>query len=265
MTKKNYKDLLPDIRRLAIESGDITLKYFQNDMGEREKNDGSPVTLADEEAEAYILAELEKLTPDIPIVAEELVASGILPEIDENGPFWLVDPLDGTKEFIKGSGEYTVNIALVYNRKPVIGVVFVPPSGQLFIGAGPEQATTWNRATQEEQAVHVRDVPDEGLTIVQSISHGSVEKMDAFLDGKKVAHRIGKGSSLKLCVIGSGQADLYPRFGPTCEWDIAAGHAFLAAAGGDVVCEDGSPFRYGKRSDKFLNPNFIATSSHDIL
>jgi 3'(2'), 5'-bisphosphate nucleotidase len=245
--------LLPEIVALADRAGAVILEHYQGDVVVRAKADASPVTAADEAAEAVILARLAELTPAIPTVAEETVASGHVPEIDD-GPFWLVDPLDGTKEFLNRNGEFTVNIALVQAREPVLGVVLAPARGQAWWGARGEGA----RARDAEgriRAIGVREAPDDGLVAIASRSHRDAATQ-AFLDQAGVAECISAGSSLKFCLIAEGKADLYPRFGRTMEWDTAAGHAVLSAAGGRVTTRDGAPFLY--RKPGFENPAFIA-------
>lgn len=227
--------LLEAVAAIARRAGERIMAIYAQPFEVRDKADGSPVTLADQQAEALILAELTRLDPSIPIVAEESVAAGRVPDIS-GGRFWLVDPLDGTREFISRNGEFTVNIALVEHGEPVLGVVFAPaiggPRGQLFGGAVGQGA--WVEDEDGRHAIHCRAVPAEGLTVVVSRSHGDPAALEALLAGKRVARMLEAGSSLKLCLIARGLADLYPRHGRTMEWDIAAGHAVLAAAGGTV-------------------------------
>ncbi len=257
------KALMNQIRRVALEAGEVTLRYFDECgyHGADAKADGSPVTIADQEAEKVIEAALKNILPDVPMVGEESVADGAIPDLTGAEYFWLVDPLDGTKEFISGSGDYTVNIALIHKDRPVLGVVYAPAKGELYAGCGAGTAIRWLEENDHEKPIHVRKAPKEGLTIVASRSHGSGEKMDKFLEGYKVSKLIKRGSSLKICAVAAGKADMYPRFGPTCEWDTAAGHAVLLSAGGDITQADGSPFTYGHADRKFLNPEFIARSA----
>lgn len=228
------------------------MEVYATDFAVQGKSDASPVTAADERAEALILPALAALLPDVPVVAEESVSSGHVPEIGDR--FWLVDPLDGTKEFISRNGEFTVNIALVENGQPVIGLVLAPALGTLFAGAVGEGA--FMEHADGIRPISCRVPPEEGLTVVASRSHGDAAALDAFLAGRKVDKLISAGSSLKLCLVASGRADVYPRLGRTMEWDIAAGHAVLAAAGGRVVKLDGEPLRYGKPG--LDNPHFVA-------
>ncbi len=260
----NRKALRNMVRRIAVEAGNITLQYFDEAgySGADAKADGSPVTLADQKAEIYIEQELKAILPDILMVGEESANERARPDLSKHEYFWLVDPLDGTKEFISGSGEYTVNIALIHNRQPVLGVVYAPVPGDLYAGYidpdGSMEAIIWNDDTKHEKSIRSRTPPDRGLIVVASKNHGSGEKLDQFLEGFKIEKLLKRGSSLKICVIAAGKADLYPRFGPTCEWDTAAGHAVLKAAGGNITKTDGSEFLYGGDDPKFLNPEFIA-------
>jgi 3'(2'), 5'-bisphosphate nucleotidase len=254
---KTVPELLSALSTIARQAGAVIMAVYATDFDVRGKRDASPVTEADERAEAVILAGLAALTPDIPVVAEEAVAAGHIPAVGDL--FWLVDPLDGTKEFIGRNGEFTVNIALIEHGRPVLGVVLAPalgPVGRLYtgavgFGAGLEDETG-------RHAIACRAVPPAGLTVVASRSHGDAAALKAFLAGRKVAASTNAGSSLKLCLVAAGQADLYPRLGRTMEWDIAAGHAVLAAAGGSVCrVDDGKPLVYGKPG--FENPFFVAS------
>ncbi|TMW77148.1 3'(2'),5'-bisphosphate nucleotidase CysQ [Thauera sp. UPWRP] len=239
--------------RIVRDAGETIMAVYATDFAVRGKDDASPVTEADEKAEAVILAGLRALAPDVPVVAEEEVAAGRVPEVGER--FWLVDPLDGTKEFISRNGEFTVNIALVVGGEPVLGVVYAPALGRMFLGARGVGAFVED--ADGRRSIACRAVPDEGLTVVASRSHGDAEALDRFLAGRKVAALKSAGSSLKLCLVAAGEADVYPRLGRTMEWDIAAGQAVLLAAGGMVVTvAGGEPLRYGKPG--FDNPHFAA-------
>lgn len=250
------------VRRVALEAGAATLEYFDEAgfQGADSKSDGSPVTVADRAAEAIIEKALADILSDVPMIGEEAVEDGRIPDISKAEYFWLVDPLDGTKEFISGSGDYTVNIALVHKDTPVLGVVYAPAKGELYAGCGAGTAIRWMEDTDTEKSIRVRKPPMEGLTVVTSRSHGDPEKLEKFLAGVKVAKLVKYGSSLKTCAIAAGKADLYPRFGATCEWDTAAAHAVLKAAGGDIFTVTGGKFLYGKAADKFLNQEFICRS-----
>lgn len=244
--------LLQDVIPIARTAGDVIMRIYESDFSVSTKSDASPVTAADQAAEAVITEALTKLAPGIPIVAEEAHSAGTRWDLD--GRFWLVDPLDGTKEFISRNGEFTVNIALVDGGKPVLGVVFAPAIGLLFAG------TVGNGSFIEEGGVRreiaCRAQPDEGLTVVSSRSHGDEAALANFLAGRKVARSTSAGSSLKLCKVAAGEADCYPRLGRTMEWDIAAGHAIVSAAGGSVTELNGSELTYGKPG--LDHPHFVA-------
>lgn len=254
--------LMNQIRRIAYDAGEITLDYF-DDSGALEamtKDDGSPVTVADQLAEDHITKKLKEITPDIIIIGEEAVAGGYRPNLENEEYYWLVDALDGTKEFISGSGNYTVNIALIHKGEPILGVVYAPFLGEMYAGNFETGALRWLDDTDNEKRIETRAIPKKGITVVSSVSHGSGEKLDDFLQQFKVEKIIKKGSSLKICTIAAGKADIYPRFGPTCEWDTAAGDAVLRAAGGGLTDIDGTPLTYTGADPKFLNPEFIAWS-----
>lgn len=248
----NRAELLAALVPLAEQAGAATLTFYGKTEASA-KADGSPVTAADEAAEAVILPRLRALTPQIPVISEEEAAKGLSPD-RVGSTFWLVDPLDGTKEFISQNGEFTVNIALIEDGRPVLGVVVVPALSQTFTGMIAEDGS--GQAALNGTPIHVRTPPAAGLTVVGSRSHGDASAMDAYLGGLTVETFRAAGSSLKLCLIAEGKADLYPRLGTTMEWDIAAGHAVLAAAGGRVENLDGSPFLYGKPD--YRNPHFAA-------
>jgi len=244
--------LLENVVLLVRQAGEVVMAVYATDFAVRGKADESPVTAADERAEALIVPALEALLPGVPVVAEEAVANGRAPNVGRR--FWLVDPLDGTKEFIGRNGEFTVNVALVEDAIPVLGAVLAPALGRVFAGALGLGAFV--EGADGRRAIACRPVPHEGLTVLASRSHGDAAALDAFLAGRKVASLASAGSSLKLCLVAAGEADLYPRFGRTMEWDIAAGHAVLLAAGGEVYRLDGGPLRYGKAG--FENPHFYA-------
>jgi 3'(2'), 5'-bisphosphate nucleotidase len=242
----------------ARDAGQEIMRIYAGDLGARTKADKSPVTDADHAAEAIIVKGLRALTPDRPVVAEEEMAAGRTPRLD-GGPFWLVDPLDGTKEFIKRNGEFTVNIALIEQGRPALGVVLAPASDTLWrgaVGLGADKSESGGAF----HPIQVRVPPDHGLTACASRSTAIYSDLDIWFrnNGLTVAERTQAGSSLKFCLIAEGKADIYPRFGPTNEWDTAAGQGVLEAAGGEVVTTDDRPLRYGKPG--FGNPHFIARS-----
>ena len=256
--------LLEGLIEAALEAGRAVREIYRRGFAVHRKDDATPVTDADHASEAIILAYLARTTPTTPVVAEEAVAAGRTPRI--GAEFYLVDPLDGTREFVARRGEFTVNIALVRAGAPVLGVVYAPEcgaNGLLYAGdvaAGfafrSEIQADGRLGTREP--IRVRPVPRSGLTAVASRSHGSRET-DSYLDRYVVGERVSIGSSLKFCLVAEGKADLYPRLGTTMEWDTAAGHAVLVAAGGSVIAPDGKPLAYGKAD--FRNTWFIASGS----
>ncbi len=245
--------LLEAVIQIARRAGEVVMAVYATDFAVRDKDDHSPVTTADERAEAVVVPALEALLPGVPVVAEEAVARGHAPIVGRR--FWLVDPLDGTKEFVSRNGEFTVNIALIEDAVPVLGVVLAPALGRLFAGALGLGAFVEDDGGR--RPIACRAVPAEGLAVLASRSHGDAAALAAFLAGRKVASISSAGSSLKLCLIAASEADLYPRFGRTMEWDIAAGHAVLLAAGGEVRRLDGEALCYGKPG--FENPHFVAS------
>ena len=249
--------LLHRISDVAREAGAAAMVAYRSDFGIRHKGDRSPVTDADERAEAVILERLAALTPDIPVISEEQAAAGRAPRATER--FWLVDPLDGTKEFIARNGEFTVNIALIESGRPTLGVVAAPALERVFSGARGLGAHVEDDAGRRRVAC--RAAPAEGLTLVASRSHGDEQAMArwlaGWLAGRTVSANTSAGSSLKFCLVATGAADVYPRLGRTMEWDTAAGHAVLAAAGGRVATLDGRELTYGKPG--LDNPHFVAS------
>jgi 3'(2'), 5'-bisphosphate nucleotidase len=255
-------DFARELANIAWRAGEIIMRHYAaQSVDTRRKDDQSPVTAADEDAEKHILAELARVAPGVPVIAEEEAAAGRIQKIGAR--FFLVDPLDGTKEFLNRNGEFTVNIAEIADGMPVRGVVFAPARDRLFIGENPggafEIATTPGYAPDFANArpVHVRKAPADGMIAVASRSHRD-SKTDEYLAHYRVKGFITAGSSLKFCLLAAGEADIYPRHGRTMEWDTAAGHAVLAAAGGTMTTLDEKPFLYGKAADKFANPFFVA-------
>jgi 3'(2'), 5'-bisphosphate nucleotidase len=252
-------ELLDRLAAIARQAGEVIMAVYATDFTVRGKADASPVTAADERAEAVILSGLRGLAPQIPVVAEEEAAAGRSPVVGDRlaDRFWLVDPLDGTREFVDRNGEFTVNIALVEGGQALAGVVLAPalPGAPLYAGWVGHGAWVEDRSGRRD--IHCRAIPAAGLTVLASRSHGDAAALDRFLAGRPVAQRLYAGSSLKLCLLAAGEGDLYPRLGRTMEWDIAAGHAVLAAAGGQVCDLSGQPLRYGKPG--FENPHFVAS------
>ncbi len=255
-------ELIEALLAAAVAAGRATLEIYRSGFTVTQKADQSPVTAADHASEKIILEHLARIAPAVPVVAEEAVAAGSMPRVGEE--FFLVDPLDGTKEFIHRRGDFTVNIALIRRRMPAIGIVYAPVSGALYAGnvaagrafrcAHPADAAT----AGPRELLRVRPVPAAGVTAVVSRSH-STPDTDAYLQHYTISDRVSVGSSLKFCLVAAGEADLYPRLGTTMEWDTAAGHAVLAAAGGKVLAPGGEPLTYGKPG--FRNSFFIASGT----
>lgn len=238
---------------LAGRAGEAILAIRARGFDVLSKSDASPVTEADHAAEAIIVRGLRDATPDIPVIAEEEVAAG---HVTRACPaFWLVDPLDGTREFTSGKDEFCVNIGLVRDGRPVLGVVGVPALGEIFGGIVGHGA--WKSVAGRTTPISARRCPQEGLTVLASRHHGDTDRLGAFLNGRPVARTINFGSALKFCRLAEGVADLYPRFGRTMEWDTAAPQAVLEAAGGAVRTVEGTPLGYGKPG--WENPHFICT------
>ncbi|MES2119211.1 MAG: 3'(2'),5'-bisphosphate nucleotidase CysQ [Pseudomonadota bacterium] len=246
--------LVDELAEAAQEAGEAILTIVRRGFEVEAKHDTSPVTAADRAAELVILAALAKAAPGVPVIAEEEVAAGRIPAHDDI--YFLVDPLDGTKEFIRGGDDYTVNIGLIENGTPRLGVVFAPATGRLHGGCVGEGA--WLDEGNGRVTIRTRERGAE-MTAVASKSHlnqATIDYLAAAAGGP--CDYVSVGSSLKFCILAEGKADIYPRAAPTSEWDTAAGHAVLLAAGGLVDGPDGSALRYGKRA--FLNRAFVATS-----
>jgi 3'(2'), 5'-bisphosphate nucleotidase len=248
--------------RIARAAGVVVMRHYEAGCETRLKADRSPVTDADEEAEKLILAELATAFPGVPVVAEEEAAAGRIAQVGSH--FFLVDPVDGTKEFVKRGGEFTVNIGEIADGQPVSGVVFAPAIGRLFVGAAGEGAFElsggWSIGDSRSDQMKVRAIAarvpaSDGLVATSSRSHPD-SKTAELLKSLPIKGHTNAGSSLKFCLVAAGEADIYPRAGQTMEWDTAAGHAVLRAAGGTVTNWDGTPFLYGKPG--FLNGPFIA-------
>ena len=251
--------VLETIGKIAKGAGDAIMEIYKTDFSVTTKGDKSPVTQADDAAEAIIIDRLKKeVSNDFPIVAEESVAAGRIPDVT-NTRFWLVDPLDGTKEFIGRNGEFTVNIALIELGKPVLGVVHIPAKGITYFGG--REGAFLEETEKPARQIRCREIPSDGIAALVSRSHAD-EATEAFLKSFVVKDRVSVGSSLKFCKVADGTADIYPRFGRTMEWDTAAGHAVLMFAGGRVVREDGAALGYGK--PEFENPGFIALGAGSL-
>ena len=253
MTELNTRDVLEQLVDISRQAGLEILEWYEGDMGITRKSDDSPLTKADLASHELIVAELTSRWPDIPILSEE--SADIPWETRQSWQqYWLVDPLDGTKEFINRNGEFTVNIALIRNHQPVMGVVHVPVTDTSYFGAR-ELAAWCQQGSEEAQVIQVRQPAAQTLIIVGSRSHANPE-LASQLQQLGPHALTSMGSSLKFCRIAEGLADFYPRLGPTCEWDTAAAQAVVEAAGGQVVKIDGSPLDYNNK-EVYLNPYFF--------
>jgi 3'(2'), 5'-bisphosphate nucleotidase len=258
----NLKELIEPIVALATKAGQAILEVYATDFDVQEKSDESPLTQADLASHHCIVAALKLLTPDIPIISEE---EG-LPAFEERRQwqrYWLIDPLDGTKEFVNRNGEFTVNIALIDSHRPVFGVVYVPVQDKTYLGCEGHGAEL--RESGRVTPIRVADTSSTPVRIVGSRSHRG-SSLDAFLERLGETDMVPMGSSLKFCVIAEGRADIYPRLGPTSEWDTAAAQAVVEQAGGKVLELDGRPLSYNAKED-ILNPWFvvIGAADHDWL
>ena len=249
----DYARLMDELSVAAREAGEAILEIVRRGFDVESKHDASPVTEADRAAELIILGALARAAPGVPVIAEEEVAAGRIPDHDDI--YFLVDPLDGTKEFIRGGDDYTVNIGLIEGGTPRLGVVFAPATGRLHGGCVGEGA--WLDEGHGRTSISTRK-RSEVTTAVASKSHLNQATVDYLEAAVGSCGYVSVGSSLKFCIVAEGKADIYPRAAPTSEWDTAAGHAVLLAAGGLVDGPDGQPLRYGKRA--FLNRAFVATS-----
>lgn len=259
--------LLDELTAIASRAGAAILAIAPSALARRDKPDRSPVTAADEAAQAVILDGLGQLLPGVPVVSEEAAEQAAPTALTAN--FILVDPLDGTRELLAGRDEFTVNIAIISNGRPVVGVIAAPARGLLWrgiVGAGAERLAlvpgAGPQAARARNAIHTRARPANSLIALVSRSHLD-PSTEAYLARLKLAERIGCGSALKFCLLAEGVADLYPRLAPTSEWDVAAGHAVLAAAGGEVTTPDGGPLSYGQPG--FRIPAFIAWGTHAAI
>jgi 3'(2'), 5'-bisphosphate nucleotidase len=249
-----FAGLLEPLGGACREAGEAIRAVRQRGFEVDRKSDESPVTEADRAAEAILLEALARHAPGVPVVAEEEVAAGRIPALGEL--YFLVDPLDGTKEFVRGGDDYTVNVGLIAGDAPVLGLVYAPEQDRLFAGSADGKA--WVESPDmERKALRVRSEGDR-LRVVASKSHMNQATAAYLAAVAAEAETVSVGSSLKFCLLAEGAADLYPRLSPTSEWDTAAGHAVLLAAGGRVDGPEGGPLRYGKPS--FLNKAFVATS-----
>ncbi len=264
MTADRYRPLVDALLPAVLAAGRIEMRHFGAEVAFMTKADATPVTSADHEAEEALIAGLALAAPGVPVIAEESVAAGRIPAT--NGAFFLVDPLDGTRAFIKGSREFTINVGLVENRVPVFGLIYAPAMQLLFVTLGPERAVEVGIAPEfagvgladcQLKPLHTRAPDPCSLVAFASRSHAAADT-DAFLSRLPITEKRTASSSIKFCFIARGEADLYARLGQTSEWDTAAGHAILSAAGGCLTTADGEPLLYGKAAERFANPYFVA-------
>ncbi len=250
---------IPELTTLIKRAGASIMEHFHHGYDISYKDDKSPVTNADSASEKIILSGLEGLFPEIPVVSEETT----VPDVSNETQFWLIDPLDGTKEFIKGTHDFTVNIGLIRDEKPVFGLVYLPASDDLYYG-GEGVGAFFNGSPISTRPYNIND----GLRIVGRKDHphkDKLEKRRAFLKGHKVKDYVIRGSSLKFCMVADGQAHLYPRFVPTYEWDTAAAHAILLETGGDIIdFNTKERLKYGKFNQEYLN-SYLVTGTNDVL
>ncbi len=257
----DHRDLIDELVAIADAAGQEIMRVYESNFDVATKDDASPLTQADLASHHLILDSLRKLTPDIPVLSEESRAPDFATRRSWRR-YWLVDPLDGTKEFVNRNGEFTVNIALIENHRAVLGIVGVPAQGVTYTG-DVAASRAERRDRRDVRRIVARTMNQERrVTLVASRSHGG-ERLESFISelSKRFdsVDRTPVGSSLKLCILAQGDADLYPRLGPTSEWDIAAAHAVLHAAGGAVWTFDREPLRYNTK-DSLLNPEFLAVA-----
>jgi 3'(2'), 5'-bisphosphate nucleotidase len=254
----NLAELVEPVVSIAADAGDEILKVYATNFDVQAKQDESPLTQADLASHRHIVAGLSSLTPDIPIISEE---EGLpaFPERAQWQRYWLIDPLDGTKEFVNRNGEFTVNVALIENHRPVLGIVHVPVAGKTYVGCAGLGAQL--RAADKLTPIRVADKSSAPVRVVGSRSHRGAS-LDGFLARLGDTDMVPMGSSLKFCVVAEGKADIYPRLGPTSEWDTAAAQAVVEQAGGQVLELDGNPLSYN-RKEEILNPHFMVIGPGD--
>ena len=259
-------NLLQEVRRIAIEAGDNIMMVYEGDFEVETKEDNSPVTTADLAAHEHITDELRKLIPSFPILSEE---SALVPfsERSERETYWLVDPLDGTKEFINKNHSFAVNIALIHQHKPILGVVYAPALGvNYFASEGQGSFKQQGNPLGDAFQINARELPESQAVFVGSRTHtgeAMITFLEKFTDDKGKYELLNMGSSLKMCMVAEGKADLYPRLWLTSEWDTAAAHCILNEAGGSLVKTDMSPLLYNTK-DSLLNPFFFAIGNNQV-
>jgi 3'(2'), 5'-bisphosphate nucleotidase len=264
MTSNDHRQLANAVLASVMSAGRLQMRYLGSDIAVVAKPDDSPVTAADHESESVLLAGLQAAAPNIPVIAEERAAAGLNPAIEQR--FFAVDPLDGTKEFIAGRPEFTINIGLIERGRPQFGLIYAPALATLFVTDGERAAVSCALSPSADvtslSACNLKPLrtrmPRPGELFALTSRSRAGDAATQFMSDLGVSDSRVTGSSLKFCLIANGKADVYARLGPTNEWDTAAGHAILTAAGGAVTRLDGSPLDYGKVHTRFLNPDFIA-------
>jgi 3'(2'), 5'-bisphosphate nucleotidase len=271
MTIDADRGLLEALLPVVLAAGRIEMNYFDAGVEVQTKADATPVTVADHEAEVVLVDGLNKVAPGVPVIAEESVAAGKVPETGSE--FFLVDPLDGTRAFIANKPDFTINIGLIRDNQPIFGIIYAPALGKFFATLSPEDAVEADIAPDSQgerlsdytfRPLHARDPDPNALVAFTSRSHAAHDT-DEFLNRLPITETKKASSSLKFCLIARGEADLYARLGRTSEWDTAAGQAILTAAGGSVTTLDGAPLAYGKRGEGYINPHFVAWARGPLL
>lgn len=269
MKLPSHQDLIEALLPAMLSAARLEIGYFRGSFAVERKDDASPVTVADREAEAIILEALKEVAPDVPVIAEEQYSAGVIPAVD--GTLFLVDALDGTRAFVNGDVDFTINVALIVDRRPVFGMILLPANGQFYVTTKPDEAAYTVLDIDRDSAfaelalerLSTRTPDPAALVVSLSNSHPS-KKLEQELVGKPISGRVEAGSSLKFCRVAEGKADFYPRLGSISEWDIAAGHAIVRAAGGEVTELDGSPLLYGNHAAKYRTPPFVAWGREDL-
>jgi 3'(2'), 5'-bisphosphate nucleotidase len=259
MTESDLEVFAEAIAEIAVDAGKAILEIYKQDFEVTQKADASPLTQADLASHHIICDALARLTPDIPVLSEESSEIGYNARADWQ-QYWLVDPLDGTREFINRNGEFTVNIALIRHHNPILGVVHVPVSGVTYTGLVGKWASKHD-ADGVMKHITIRKPCADPPVVVGSRSHAN-PRLTGFLNKMGAYDLVSMGSSLKFCLLAEGEADFYPRLGPTSEWDTAAAHAVVLAAGGQIITLDGKPLRYNLK-ESLLNPEFLVIADTD--
>lgn len=255
-----YPFQVQDIIDLTLKAGQDVMRVYAQDFAVYEKEDKSPVTDADIAAEKIIFEGLSKLTSDIPILGEEHIAAGEVGDLTRR-LFWLVDPIDGTAEFVKRNGEFTVNIGLIDEDRPVFGIVYAPVSDTIYYTDSPTRAIKMESGLKT--VIKARSLPSDGYTVLVSRTHYDADVVKKLLGNRPISSLMHRGSSLKFCAVAEGEGDIYPCSHPTHEWDTAAAHAILKAAGGEVFTPEGIVLTYRKKD--LQNPAIIALGTHLFL